>query len=503
MSDAGVEQSGGTFARSVGLILGPALLVVMLVVGPQGTIEPTAWRAGAVAMLMAVWWMTEPIPIPVTALLPLALFPLFDIVDIKDAARPYAHPLVFLFLGGFLIALAMQRWNLHRRIALNLIAMFGTRPANLVAGFMLATAFLSMWVSNTATTMMMLPIALSVIALVDRDFGAVEGVARDGSLALALMLGIAYAATIGGMGTLVGTPPNVFMAGFVAEAYGIELGFAEWMLIGLPLVAVLLPAAWFVLTRIVCKLERAGRADSGASIAEALAEMGRMSRGEAVVLVIFVATAAGWISRPLISKALPGLNLSDTVIAMTGALALFVIPVNWKRRDFAMNWEWAQKVPWGVLLLFGGGLSLANAIKTTGLAAWIGGSTQMLGGLSPVIIVLALTALIILLTELTSNTATTATFLPIVASVAVGLGENPYTLIVPAALAASCAFMMPVATPPNAIVFGSGHITIAQMIHAGVWMNVIGALVITGIGYSVMLVVLGVEPGVLPDWATP
>jgi len=490
---------GARTARSVGLFLGPAIVLVMLVVGPQAGLEPAAWRAGAVALLMAVWWMTEPVPIPVTALLPLALFPLLGVTDVKAAAEPYAHPLVFLFLGGFVIALAMQRWELHRRIALKLISVFGTRPANLIAGFMVATALLSMWVSNTATTMMMLPIALSVVALLaaqDRTVG-------KSGFAIALMLGIAYSASIGGIGTLIGTPPNVFMAGFINEAYGITLGFGQWMLIGLPLVAIMLPIAWLMLTRVVYRVPGEPAHGSAEIIAQALSEMGRMSRGEKTVLVVFTMTAAAWIFRPLIAGALPGVQLTDTVIAIAGALLLFVIPVNWRERQFAMDWEWGQKVPWGVLLLFGGGLSLSGAIKATGLAAWIGGSTHALGGLSPVIIVVAVTALIILLTELTSNTATTATFLPIVASVAIGLGENPYLLVVPAALAASCAFMMPVATPPNAIVFASGHVKIGQMIHAGVWLNLIGVGVITGVGYSIMLVVLDVELGVVPEWAVP
>ena len=503
MSDGGADQDtdtkNGRAAPTIGLFLGPVIMLFMLAVGPQGGLEPPAWRAAAVALWMAAWWMTEPVPIPITALLPLALFPLLGVNDLKAVAAPYAHPLVFLFLGGFVIALAMQRWELHRRIALKLISVFGTRPANLIAGFMVATAVLSMWVSNTATTMMMLPIALSVVALLssnDRTLGA-------SGFAVALMLGIAYSASIGGIGTLIGTPPNVFMAGFMNDVYGVSIGFGQWMLIGLPLVAVLLPIAWVLLTRIVCRVPRVPAHGSAELFQDALSDMGAMSRGEKIVLIVFALTAGAWIFRPLLADALPGVRLDDTVIAIAGALVLFAIPVHWRTREFAMNWEWAQKVPWGVLLLFGGGLSLSSTIKATGLADWIGGSTQALGGMPPVLIVVAVTALIIFLTELTSNTATTATFLPIVASVAVGLGENPFLLVVPAALAASCAFMMPVATPPNAIVFGSGHVTIGQMIRAGVWLNLIGVGVITGVGYSVMLLVLGIEPGVVPDWAVP
>ncbi len=479
----------------MGLLAGPAIALAMLLVGPPEGLEPVAWRTAAVAVLMATWWMTEALPIPATALLPLALFPLLGIADIKAAAAPYAHPLVFLFMGGFLIALAMQKWNLHRRIALSLVALFGTRPRRLVAGFMLATALLSMWVSNTATTLMMLPIALSVVQLLGGE--------DDDHLPVALLLGIAYAASIGGMGTLIGTPPNAFMAGFLAESYGYAIGFAEWLLIGLPLVAVLLPVAWAVLVFGVCRVGGAGNTGSESVIRDEIAALGPLGRGEKIVATVFTLTALAWIFRPLLVDAMPGLGLTDTVIAMTGAVLLFAIPVDWRKRDFALDWTWAQKLPWGVLLLFGGGLTLASAIKASGLAAWIGAGTGALGAFGVLALVVAVTALIIFLTELTSNTATTATFLPIVASVAIGLGENPLLLVVPAALAASCAFMMPVATPPNAIVFGSGRLTIAQMMHAGIWLNLIGVLVIVAIGYTVMLAVLGVEPGLLPDWAGP
>ncbi|HEX9647763.1 MAG TPA: DASS family sodium-coupled anion symporter [Alphaproteobacteria bacterium] len=497
--DGAAEEPGPGRARTVGLVAGPAAAAAMLLAGPPAGLGAPAWQCAAVAVLMALWWMTEALPIPATALIPLAAFPLLGVASTAAAAAPYAHPLVFLFMGGFLIALAMQRWELHRRIALNLVALFGTRPARLIAGFMVATAALSMWVSNTATTLMMLPIAISVIALLRRDAGAV----LDRNFPAALLLGIAYAASIGGIGTLIGTPPNAFLAGFMQESYGVTIGFAEWLLVGLPLVAVMLPLAWLTLVRVACpiRLKEAGAA--AAVIRGELAALGPMGRGERTVLVVFAATAAAWIFRPLISETMPGLGLDDTVIAIAGALVLFVIPVNWKERTFALDWRWAIKLPWGVLLLFGGGLTLADAIRTTGLADWIGGGTGALGGLPVVVIVIAVTALIILLTELTSNTATTATFLPIVASVAVGLGENPLLLAVPAALAASCAFMMPVATPPNAIVFASGHLRIGQMIRAGIWLNLIGVAAITALGYTVVLAVLGVEPGTLPAWAAP
>ncbi len=512
MTGSGNGETGKTGqgpTRGLGLVVGAALFALMLLAPAPAGLDPAAWRAAAVAVLMALWWITEAIPIPATALLPLVLFPLLGITEIGPTAAPYAHRLVFLFLGGFMIALAMQRWNLHRRIALLLIGLFGRRPAGIVAGFMLATALLSMWVSNTATTLMMLPIGLSVTELlrsarqVDPAQGATGPAATRGgdeaNFATAMMLGIAYAASIGGVGTLIGTPPNAFMAAFMSSTYGVEIGFGEWLLVGLPLVAVMLPLAWLVLVRVAFPFSLPA-AEAGADvIGRELAEMGRLSRGERTVLVVFVLTALLWVFRPFIAQVVPGLN--DTTIAIAGALALFLIPVDLRRGVFALNWEWAQRTPWGVLILFGGGLTLASAIKSTGLAAWIGGGTGELAGVAVVVIVLAVTGLIILLTELTSNTATTATFVPIVASVAIGLGENPLLLVVPAAVAASYAFMMPVATPPNAIVFGSGHINIRQMVRAGFLLNLIGVVVITLFCYSVVTVVLGIEAGVLPDWA--
>ncbi len=497
------EGSGATSGvRRIGLAAGAILCAVMLVTPPPENLDPAAWRTAAVAVLMACWWISEAIPIPATALLPLVLFPLLGVAGIKGAAAPYAHPLIFLFLGGFLIALGMQRWNLHRRIALNLIRLTGTRPAGLIAGFMIATAALSMWVSNTATTMMMVPIALSVVQLVAGSAETIRERDRR-TFAVALMLGIAYAASIGGVGTLIGTPPNAFRAAFLEEGDGVEVGFARWLRIGVPLVAVMLPIAWLVLTRIVAPIDLGAEAHPDNVIATEIEAMGPMSRGERTVLVVFVLTATLWILRPLISAQVPGIGLNDSTIAILGGLLLFVLPVDLAKGEFALTWHWAEKLPWGVLILFGGGLTLASAIKATGLAAWIGAGTGSLAAMPALIIVLAITALVIFLTELTSNTATTATFVPIVASVAIGLGENPLMLVVPAVLAASYAFMMPVATPPNAIVFGSGHVTIAEMVRAGLWLNIVGVAVIAGFSYTLVALVLGVEPGVVPEWAAP
>ncbi len=487
--------------RLAGLAVGIPLFILMLLLPPPDGLPVEAWRVAAVGLLMAIFWVTEALPLPATALLPLPLFPLLGVVPIADTAAPYANPVIFLFMGGFVVALAMQRWRLHERIALFVLRSVGERMDYLVGGFMLATAALSMWVSNTATTLMMLPIALSIVALYEEREPSQAGGIRSGPTAFpsALLLSVAYGATAGGMATLVGTPPNAFLAGFMRQAYGIEIGFAQWMAMALPLSIVMLFIIWWLMTRVIFDLK--GRVIDGAHelISGRAARQGKMSAGEVRVAVLFALLATAWVLRPWLNKLAPGLNLDDTVIAMAAAILAFLIPVDIKRGEFLMNWEWAQRLPFGVLILFGGGLTLAAAISKTGLAEWIGAQLAVVGGLPPVLIIVAMITILIFLTELTSNTATTAAFLPIVAALAISLGEHPLLLVVPAALAASCAFMLPVATPPNAIVFASGQLTIAQMARAGILLNLVAIVVITMVAYSALLMVFGVEPGVLPE----
>ena len=471
-----------TRTQRLGFWIGVAAFVLILLLPrPAGMTEP-AWRTAAVAALMAVWWVTEAIPLAATALVPLVLLPALGILAMAPAAAPYANPVIFLFLGGFLLAAALERSGLHRRLALGVVAAVGTRPERLVLGFLVASAAISMWVSNTATVLMLLPLATPVIELASGDR---EGSSGDGFDA-ALLLAIAYGASIGGIGTLIGTPPNALLAGFMAEAHGMRISFARYMLVGVPLVLVAVPLAWVVLVRVVLRRaprEAAVASTASASLAEQRRLLGPISKGELRVGIIAALTAIAWMFQPLIERVLPG--ASDTGIAMTAALSLFLVPTGGGRR--ALDWQTAERMPWGVLILFGGGLSLAAAIQGSGLALWLGEAMGGLRALPVFVVILLVTTLITALTEFTSNTATAAAFLPLASSLAIGIGVDPLLLAVPAALAASSGFMLPVGTPPNAIVFASGRLTIGQMARAGVAIDVIMVVLITLVGYFVVV----------------
>jgi solute carrier family 13 (sodium-dependent dicarboxylate transporter), member 2/3/5 len=470
------------WVRRLGLVIGPLLaLGAWLWTGAVADpLSPAGRATAAVAVLMACWWLTQAIPLAATALLPVLLFPLLGAGTTAETTAPYSRPLIFLFLGGFLLGLAVQRWGLHRRIALLVLVRIGTQPSRLVAGFMLVTAALSMWISNTATVITLLPIAVSVLdALGERLQAAPPPHGEDAArLAPALLLGVAYGASIGGMATLIGTPPNLILAAFLGDRYGFDLSMQGWLPIGLPLVAVLLPLAWLYLTRIAFPLDRL-RVQGGEDLLRAeLSARGPMGRGERVVAVVFALTALGWMLRPQLA-AWSGLPIDDAVIAMAGALALFVIPV--EKGRFAMDWESAQALPWGILILFGGGLSLAAAIERNGVDAFLANSLLGLQGVGFLWTLLAVTALVVFLTEITSNTAVTAALLPVLAATATALDQPPMPILMAAALAASCAFMLPVATPPNAVVFASGRVTAGQMAGAGLGLNLIAILLITAL----------------------
>ena len=497
---ASEEVSAGYGIRQkVGLFLGPTLLLATIVLPAPEGLSDTGWLVAGIAGLMATWWICEPAPIPATSLIPMVAFPLLGISPIKQAAGPYAHPIIFLFLGGFLIALAMERWGLHRRIALGLIGIMGTRPSNIVAGFMIAAAVLSMWVSNTATALMMLPIAMSVVALVEVQVSSESEKTDVERFSLVLLLSVAYASTIGGLGTLIGTPPNALLAAFMSQTYGVQIGFGQWMLLGVPLVVIGLPLAFFLLTHVIFRVNRLGISDVGTLIVSEREKLGAMTGPEKSVAIVFALTALSWIFRPVLQQWVPLLN--DTTIAISGGLVLFLIPAGKESKGALLDWQTAKRLPWDVFLLFGGGLSLAAAIEGQGVADWLGSLFQGTEAVPLVLLVALVCFSILMLTELTSNTATAATFLPVIAAVAISLGENPLLLAVPAALAANCSFMLPVGTPPNAIVFGSGRLTLPQMAKAGWWLNVVFLILIVSMTYMLAPVVFGIEHGVLPDWA--
>lgn len=469
---------GRSTHQKVGLILGPAVAILMLLSSPPDGLSAAAWTTAALGVLMAIWWATEAVPIAITALLPLVCFPLLGIASIQDTAAPYANKVIYLFLGGFIVALAMQRWNLHRRIALNVLQVAGGDGRSLIGGFMLASAVISMWVMNTSTTMMLLPIAVSIIAVIHKSVDGLDQKAKD-DFQYALLLGVAYGATIGGMATLVGTAPNAMLAAFMQENYGTEIDFASWMMVGLPLSAAMLPLAWLALTRLIFNVDFKTSAEGRAELKRMKDDLGRIKVPEIRVAIIFVIMALTWVSRPLLTK-LPGLSaLDDSGIAMAGAIALFLVPSGDKSDPLLLRWKHAEQLPWSVLILFGGGLTLAGAVTRTGLAEWLGSSLQAIGMLPLAVIVIVAAAMIIFLTELTSNIATTATFLPVVGAIAIESGFDPIVLTVPVTFAASCAFMLPVATPPNAIVFGSGLLTIPKMARAGLALNLIGIILVS------------------------
>jgi len=457
---------------------------------------------GAVAILMACWWITEAIPIPATALLPLVLFPLLGIADAKTASAPYANHLIFLFLGGFFIALAVQKWQLHRRMALRTISLLGFSPARLVLGFMIATGFISMWMSNTATAMIMLPIGMAIIGHL-REGGEFQNreklLAQFGS---ALMFGIAYSASIGGIGTLIGTPPNIILAGVTERLYGQKVSFTAWLGVGLPLVIIYLPLTWFYLVRFACPIWGVKSVSGSSVVTGELAKIGRITIPEQRVAAVFALTALAWIlSEPKNFGAftIPGLKslfpgISDGTIAMTGGLALFLIPAKGLGGRKLLDWSCARDIPWGILLLFGGGLALADGFQQSGLDLRIGQGLGLLHQAPHLVLVLMVVTLVIFLTEVTSNTATTAMILPVCASLATAAGMDPLLLMIPATMAASCAFMLPVGTPPNALIFASGQVTIPQMARIGFAMNLIGIVLITIITYLFVVPLFHLAP---------
>lgn len=500
-----------TITQRVGLILGPVLFFAMVLFGDLVPGRPEVTRMAAIALLMATWWITEAIPLFATALVPIVLYPLFGLLSTREIAPVYLNSTIFLFLGGFMIAIALETWNLHKRIALIVIRFVGGTPQRILLGFMIASAFLSMWISNTATAIMMVPIGLSIIYQMEDRFGP-EQTRR---FAVGLMLGIAYACSVGGVATLVGTPPNLSFARIFEITFpGAEpIAFGTWFLMGLPLSIIMTATIWLLLTKVLFRLPDDVAVDPKI-VRDEYRALGPISYEERVVSVVFVATAVLWVFRrdldlgiftiPGWSDLLPFPTLiDDGTIAVAMALSLFFVAT--RSADAPTRTLLAgaavRKLPWGIVLLFGGGFALAKGIQSTGLSEYIGDKFTGLEGVSPLLMILAITLVITFLTELTSNTATTEMVLPILAAVAVAVKVNPLMLMIPATLAASHAFMMPVATPPNAIVFGSERVTGPDMARAGVIINFVGILIVTLVFYTIGIAVFDIDPGVVPDWA--
>ncbi len=464
-----------------GFLIGlTSFFILMFLPAPDG-LNDTAWAVAAIAVLMAIWWATEAIPVAVTALLPLALFPLLGITSFENAAVPYANKNIYLFLGGFILALGIESSGLHKRIALKMIIAVGSSGASLIGGFMLVSALISMWVMNTSTTLMLLPIGLAVCAVMADTIPGLSD-QKKSDFDTALLLGIAYAATIGGMSTLIGTAPNIVFSSFMQDTYGVEISMLNWMMLGIPLAAVLLFGAWFSLTKYVFKINFEASVESKLELKRILNEMGELTKDEIRISVIFGLAVFAWVFRKLLVNIDFLSGLTDAGIAIIAAILIFMTPSASKKGDL-LKWEKSKELPWGLLLLFGGGLSLAAQISSSGLGIWIGESLIVLSNIPPILLIMAVATLIIFLTEITSNVTTTTTFLPVFGGVAIAIGILPVSLAIPVCLAASCAFMLPVATPPNAIVYGSNKFTIATMMRAGFALNIIGIIVVTLFSY--------------------
>ena len=481
-------------SKNFGLILGPLMFFVILLFFHPSGLNDQSNAVLAATIWIAIWWIFEALPIAVTALLPIVLFPIAGGMDLAQTTASYGHKLIFLIMGGFMIAIAIEKWNLHKRIALNIIYFIGTDLRKIILGFMVATAFLSMWISNTATAVMMLPIGVVIIKQLKDNPNTDEN--ENNIFGKALMLAIAYSASIGGIATLIGTPPNLVMAGIVSQVYGYEISFLEWIVFGLPVSMLLLAICWVYLTRYAFTFKQDKFPDGREEILRLKNELGVISYEQKIVGLVFISVGFCWITRSfLLQKIFPALD--DAIIAIIFAMILFIINAK-SKNDKILEWKEAVKMPWGILLLFGGGVSLAKAFDVSGLAIWIGNQITAFGNFDLFLFLILLVTAINFLTEVTSNVATTAMLLPVIAPIALELDIHPFILMTAAAVAASCAFMLPVATPPNAIVFGSGYLRIPDMVKKGFLLNIISILIIVLMVYYLLPVVWDIDKDVFP-----
>lgn len=491
-------QPSYTTAQKIGLILGPLLFALIAFFFSPEDLSYEGKMVLAVTLWVATWWITEALPIPATSLLPIVLLPITGALDGNTVTASYGDPNIFLFLGGFVIAIAMEKWELHRRIALSIISVVGTSTSSIIFGFMLATGFISMWVSNTAAVMMMLPIGTAITYQVAQALKNSEESFVDEEVKFnkALLFAIGFSGSIGGVGTLIGTPPNTILAAIIEELYGYQISFAEWMFFAMPVVFVLLIATWLYLTKIAFPIKLKQIPGGRELIYNEKKKLGKIRYEEGMVLIVFLLAAFMWITRTFLWQDLiPG--ISDSMISIGAAILLFMIPAK-NVAGRILDWEASKELPWGVLLLFGGGLAIAAGFKETGLASWIGNQLTVLNGLHFIIIIIATTGLVLFLTEITSNTATATMILPVLGALALSLNIHPFALMVPAAMAATCAFMLPVGTPPNAIIFGTGKIKIIEMVRTGFWINISAWILIIVATYFLLPLIWGINLTVFP-----
>jgi sodium-dependent dicarboxylate transporter 2/3/5 len=498
-------MTGDRKKEIIGLVLGILCLLYTLFTTPPQGINPTSWKTIGITLLMAVWWMFEALPIAATALVPLVLFPIFGVMSAKDVAPNYTQDLVFLFVGGFALAYAMETWNLHRRCSLLVLKVCGTNPKMLLLGFLVSTAFLSAWMSNTACAALMMPIGLAIVKMVQEGEGRSELEKKAAlNFGICVMLGIAFAASIGGVATLIGTPPNAVMAGQVEKMTNTPVPFANFMMVGAPISIVLLIVCWWLLP-VFFPMKALDLSHAGSIVDDELEKLGPMSRGETYTFILFIVTAIFWILRPQILGALPPVVMggksvslakvmSDSTVGMIAAVLCFVIPVDFKKgRMLLDNTLFSQGIPWDCIILFGGGFALGAALDKSGVSEYVAGQMKGLAGMNSMIIMGTMATIAMLLTQMTSNTAVAATFVPLAISVAQGVGAHPLTMAIPVALGASMAFSLPVATPPNAIVFGSGLIRVPDMFKSGMALNIIGVLITLVVMYVTMPIAFGVK----------
>ena len=481
--------------KKIGLILGPLTFFVFLIFGQFEGLSNSGQSVLASTLWIAIWWVTEAIPIAATALLPIILFPLSQGMELPTTTESYGHKYVFLYLGGFLIAIGIEKWNLHKRIAINIISFIGTDVRKVILGFMIATAFLSMWISNTATSVMMLPIGVAIIKQLKDNPASLEN--ENTIFGKALMLGIAYSASIGGIATLIGTPPNLVMAGVISEIYNYEITFFKWFIFGFPISIILLFFCWYYITRVAYVFNQREFPGGRSEVNRLKNDLGPISYEEKIIAIIFALAGFCWITRSfLLQSILPVLD--DTIIAISFGLILFVIPSKAKTNTL-LNWKDTIQLPWGVIILFGGGMAIAKAFEISGLAIWLGELMTTLNALPFFILIIFLIAAVNFLTEITSNLATTAMILPVLASLAFEIGVHPFGIMIGAAVAASCAFMLPVATPPNAIVFGSGYLKIPDMVSRGIVLNIFSIILIAVMVYFILPLLWDINLYNFPD----